>query len=387
METLRALMRGVLPPAGNPIYSLAYRTDTTLPSFEGYHTTWVDSGTSALALALISARQARPELVAPEVIIPAYCCPDLAAAANYAGIKLVVVDISANDPAYDAAHLHTALNHNTLAVIAVNFLGLREPLVQLRKLLAGHAGVFLIEDNAQWFPEENETASLSGDFVVFSFGRGKPVSLLGGGLLLSALPAANAAVTKIETTAKSTTLLRLKYVAYNFLLRPFIYQFLARNPLFKLGVTRYHALPAITALDDYRRGLLTENIQAYRQTLLHTQQLVSQYESALAACSLRNELTVLDSERCARLLRYPLLLATAEQKQQLLHALTQRGLGATAMYQHALVDIEGMHEWIAATECPQATDFAARFMTLPLHTGVTDKYCALIRECLMTLTD
>lgn len=393
METLRALMRGVLPPAGNPISTARATTNAVVPEFSGYEAAWVDSGTSALALALLTARQARPELTAPEVIVPAYCCPDLAAAAVYAGVKLVVVDISVCHPGYDLAALQAALSANTLAVIAINFLGLRENLGAIRTLLADFPHAFLIEDNAQWFPSADELNSLTGDLVVFSFGRGKAVSLLGGGLLLSNLPVVRTAITPARASLPANLLLRLKYAAVNFLLWPPAFQLLARNPLLKLGTTRYNPLTQICALDEYRLSLLSNNIAAYRATEAHTQFLATHYQKSLHKAGLSNCLTDLDktlaTEKPPRLLRYPLLLASATQKDQLLTLLTQQGLGATAMYQQPVLAIAGMDVVPVAKSVPtnakHAAEFAERFITLPLHSGVTATHCERIAQCFADL--
>ena len=50
--------------------------------------------------------------------------------------------------------------------------------------LADAAGAVLIEDSAQAFPRDGGGDFWQGDLVVLSFGRGKPVSLLGGGAVL-----------------------------------------------------------------------------------------------------------------------------------------------------------------------------------------------------------
>jgi dTDP-4-amino-4,6-dideoxygalactose transaminase len=382
-------MRGVLPPAGNPV---SLRSENALQlehrvqlEFSGYHTTWVDSGTSALALALLTAKQARTDIAKPEVIIPAYCCPDLVAAAVHAGVKPIAVDISPNDPAYKLDNLTTALNQNTLAVIAVNFLGVRESLAELRVLLTKHPAVFLIEDNAQWFPDESETGSLAGDFVVFSFGRGKPVSLLGGGLLLSKLSSALAPCSRAQQGQLAQYKTKFKFLAYNLLLLPQAYQLLARNPLIKLGETHYHPLLQIAAMDSYRHHLLAENIRAYRASRHITAALAAEYDRILATHNVSNQLLAVNSTRCARLLRYPLLLETPEQRDKLLAALTQQGLGATAMYQKPLEEIDRMMPMITTGNSDNARSFAARLITLPLHSGVTKKHCELIASCIALL--
>lgn len=378
MEALRTLIRGHLPPAGEEVRT-EVRPQGRKPKFVGYDIEWLDSGTSALALALQTARKLRPELTAPEVIIPGYCCPDLVAAAVYAGVDVVVADISRNDPGYDLAELEACINKQTLAVIAVNFLGIQERLREIKSRLGSSA--FLIEDNAQWFPDPSESDELEGDFVVFSFGRGKPVTLLGGGLLLSkpgyraAMPPPDSA--KVEANALS----KCKYYLYNWLLRPQLYQCLNRNPLIKLGHTQYQPLSRVQKITPYQAQILPANIDAYRARARSNE---NAYETFLRA---HNELHALNSPRRRRLLRYPLLLKSARQRDELLDSLSRFGLGATPMYQRPIMCVPGVAGLVRAPRpYPNAHSFSDRLMTLPVHSGVNTNHLQRIRTRVEALT-
>src|SRR5690606_34335161 len=227
-----------LPPAG---HAIAWRgKDHPLPQFPGYRSLWVNSGTAALAAAMWLARQRQPSIAQPEVILPAYGCPDLVAAAVHAGVRPVLVDIGSEDPGYDLDALAAALSARTVAVVAVNFLGIAERLQQLRECIAAFPQIALIEDDAQWFPEPLPAPPLEGDYICISFGRGKPVSLLGGGLLLvkDSLPTD----WPIQPAADAGAALLPKLLAYNALLRPAAYGLISRNPFLKLGQTVYKPL-------------------------------------------------------------------------------------------------------------------------------------------------
>src|SRR6188474_3112310 len=119
------ILYGDLPPVGHRI-SLQAAPENNLVEFLGGNQYWVDSGTSALALAVLDAKTYLPGLHQPRVIIPGYCCPDLVAACIYAGVEPVAVDIGENDPAYDLECLAEHLDERVIAVIAVNFLGIAE---------------------------------------------------------------------------------------------------------------------------------------------------------------------------------------------------------------------------------------------------------------------
>ena len=140
------------------------------------------SGTAALAIALHCAKKLHPLGNKRQVIIPGYGCPDLVSAVVHAGLVTVLVDLEADSHQLSHQAIQRALTEKTLPIVAVNFLGLPGRLPNLRQI-TDSAECLLIEDNAQWFPEPED--KLYGDFVITSFGRGKPVNLLGGGLLLT----------------------------------------------------------------------------------------------------------------------------------------------------------------------------------------------------------
>lgn len=385
MAAIGALIRGDLPPAGQPI---VWETGAdALPSFAGYRAVAVQCGTAALALALIAARQLRPEVASPEVVLPGYACPDLVAAAEFAGLRPRLADIGADDPGFDLAALEAALNASTVAVVAVNFLGIAERLPALGSLLAAR-NIALVEDDAQWYPELGGGVVLRGDMACLSFGRGKPVSLLGGGLLLvretlfdrlgEAWPQAHLALPE-ETSAAA---LRGKIALYNLLLRPQLYALLSRNPLLKLGATRFKPLPAIRGIEPLRVRLLAANVSRHRERARDNEARVREL---LAAHPALLDLPRQLAPRAQRLLRYPLLCRDGATRDRLWQRLRADGLGATAMYQRALPAIDGVEGRVAAGPLPGAERFAQRLLTLPLHEGVGERHWQRIDELLRVM--
>jgi dTDP-4-amino-4,6-dideoxygalactose transaminase len=270
-----------------------------------------------------------------------------------------------------------------VAVVAVNFLGIAERLAAIRALLAARGGdIALIEDDAQWFPEP-QAGAVRGDLVCTSFGRGKPVSLLGGGLLwadanhatlISQLPIAAAQVPGAT--------FRLKACAINALLRPRLYGVINRNPLIELGQTRFKPLPELRALDPLRATLLSANVAVHLARSRETEREVSQ---RVAAADGLIDLPALAGERSGRLLRYPLLCRDRTQRDALWQALQQAGLGATAMYQRVLPEVEGVGTIEVAGTLPGARRFAERLLTLPVHAGVGARHLRRMAALLRSL--
>jgi dTDP-4-amino-4,6-dideoxygalactose transaminase len=360
------LIHGDLPPTGNPILLDA---DTPPPQFDGYSAHWLNSGTAALALALIIARQQRPEVHEPQVILPAYGCPDLVAAAEFAKVRPLLVDIGHDDPGYNLDSLERALGPQTVAVVAVNFLGIRERLAALQSLTSKHPGTLLIEDNAQWMPAPDDKYQLSADLVCLSFGRGKPVSLLGGGaLLISNRSRLRVPEGTIGAAVNAGATYKLKIVAFNALLNRYIYWGVNRNPLVTLGRTEFKPLTAITSMDSDRQRYLGANIAASR---IANRSSAMTWQ-ALAAVSPKVKLLAIESNRIGRYLRYPLLCEDQNVRTRLLKTLDSGGFGSSLLYQRPLIEIENIHARVGAFESNAgAKAFANRLLTLPLHSQVS----------------
>ncbi len=375
-----------LPPVGNPV-QLYSRDKTPLnraaSNFPAVFLHWdiqfYDSGTSALAAAMIAARTKKfgtGYAGDAEVIIPAYGCPDLIAAAVYAGLKPVLVDLQASRPWMDLQAVADAVSAATVAIIAVDLFGIPERLSRLRPI-ADKAEIVLIEDSAQGFPAQAMTrhgeAYWQGDLVVLSFGRGKPVSLLGGGAVLS--PQGNNSISALLPqlpSPKDNAIQRLRYrlkaQLYNVMLHPRLYWLPAALPFLHLGETAYHPLSSIAGLDRLRKKLLMANIHAYYGYDEHALAINRYTRTALQGNeNIINLAAVCELPEAQRLLRYPLLLPASE-RDHVVHCLNQNGRGASIMYAAAIPEIHGLEQVLDKQKLfPCARDFAARLLTLPMH--------------------
>jgi dTDP-4-amino-4,6-dideoxygalactose transaminase len=377
-----------LPPVGNPVCLKRQHADISLlpEQFAPYTPRFLDSGTAALAAAIQAAASLK-DTATPEVILPAYGCPDLVSAAVHAGARPVLVDLERERPWMDPAGVSAAISPHTVAIVAVCLFGIPERMAVLRPL-ADAAGIVLIEDSAQAFPRSGGEDFWQGDLVVLSFGRGKPVSLLGGGAVLfreqrfAALLAD--AGGDVAVPRGNAMAMNARARLYNSLLSPRLYWIAQSLPFLHLGETRYHPLDTITPMDVDRQALLVANIEAYRRRPLEAGTGVA----GLVASLTDRGLPIIDLPRScgysspASLLRYPLLL-DIESRDAVSERLGEQGLGASLMYPAALPAIEGLHCILGgASEFPAASEFAARILTLPLHERVSAADLDAMGACL-----
>ena len=383
-----------LPPVGNPVCLSSHGqvpTDSAVATlFSSDQARFYASGTAALAAAVVAAMKVK-SIESAEVILPAYGCPDLVSAVEFAGAKPVLVDIAVDRPWLDLTQLALAITDNTAAIVAVNLFGISERWTQLREL-AEKNNVILIEDSAQYFPGGEEQQDWQGDLVVLSFGRGKPVSLLGGGAVLAKKASLFERLPKAENIAAGLSqrlIFGLKARLYNAMISPLLYWLPQAMPFLHLGETHYHKLSAIDVMDQVRLNLLACNIDCYQRDVEVTAccEKISSMLDSLGSSSDRisNLPRVCESGPNRRLLRYPLLLEAATRN-QVYQKLTQAGLGASIMYPASLPEIAGMNHILDEKQrFPNADVFASRLLTLPTHMHVNKKNIEKIKAILSEL--
>jgi len=362
-----------LPPAGNPVRLTGSHDDDSLLKavFAPYSPRYFGSGTAALAASILVSISIKGTSE-PEVILPAYGCPDLLSAVVYAGAKPVLVDLEANRPWMDLEQVSKAITANTVAIIAASLCGIPERYNALRQL-TDQSAVLIIEDSAQLFPGSIEEVNWQGDLVVISFGRGKPVSLLGGGAVLfqderlgSLLPDTPASTGGIGQRLA----FRIKTLLYNWLIAPRRYWTMRWLSFLHIGDTRYHQLEGIGPLDLARRHSLQANIESYLQQGSSVQVALSGIIDSLADNRIVNLPAACQLPARQRLLRFPLLI-DATLRDRVYTRLTDSGLGASIMYPDFLPAISGAGALLAGQgPFPMAKQFARRLVTLPVHAGV-----------------
>lgn len=365
-----------LPPAGNPIIwepSLTSSADVK-KQFKPYDTFFYNSGAESLAAAIVSIISYKGVAV-PEVILSAYSCPELVSAILYAGAKPVLVDLERQRSWINMTDLGKKITKNTVAIIAVNLFGIAERLEKISKICNRHE-IVLIEDSAQSLPEITDNRFWQGDFIVLSFGRGKPVSVLGGGALLcrnqeliKRLPEGRE--NGIKSYKPDWVKYRLKIFLYNLLLHPGLYFIPNSLPFLKLGETRFKPLRGIKIMMENNACVLEANIEHYMRTRTDEKQqwlstIISKSEliDLAKACSSTNNVPAL--------LRYPVLASSRKRRDELYDKLNRAGLGVSKMYQKPLNEIQGLKEMFRDQgEFPNAKEFSETLLTLPTHNGLT----------------
>ena len=363
MTTMQPPVRRPVPVSWHPAGLMLNET------FPAYEAVVCGSGTEALALALQGAAP-RAQSRAPEALLPAYGCPDLVAACLHAGVRPRLVDTVAGGWGFDVNQLEAAISPDTVALVAVNLLGTGDQAEELRAI-ATSAGAALIQDSAQQLPAKLP-AKWVGDYVVLSFGRGKPLNLLRGGMLLRAGAAPSGVIPQPAESGFREWLLsgRLAALAFNAATRPSVYGTTRRLVGASIGETRFRPLEAIhsgsrrltaqvlNGLVDYQdapgydASIWREACREWERAGIDA--LVCPGEVAPRNLRLRLALTAPDAATCAA------LVSALEP------------FGATRMYGTTLERIPQIPGIVASQgPFPNARHLAECLFTLPTHSLVT----------------
>ena len=324
----------------------------------------LDSGTSALTLAMRGALESRKDAA---VALPAFCCYDLATAADGANAPVVLYDVDPATLGPDPASLRRALGENAAAVVVVHLFGIPVDM-SLIAAEARAAGAVVIEDAAQGAGGalgERPLGSL-GSVSVLSFGRGKGVTGGGGGALLGLDETGAGIVARVRNVAAAASggvAEGVKLSAQWALGRPSLYGIPASLPFLELGETIYHPPHPATRMSALAARVVAETWSRRAKEADHRRSIAGELLAAAPASFGR-----ITAPRASRpgYLRLPLLATDAARAA----AATPeaRRLGIMPSYPKSLADLPGFGRWRNTSEpLAGARTLAARLITLPTH--------------------
>jgi dTDP-4-amino-4,6-dideoxygalactose transaminase len=333
----------------------------------------ISSGRAGMTVMLRAMKAAARDSKRTQVIVPAYTCYSVAASVGRAGLELRLCDVETRTVGMDAKLLEQYDWSRVLCVIGTSLYGIPSDLYSLESLATSH-GAFFVDDAAQAMG-----ASIAGRPVggfgsagLFSFDKGKNITTIQGGVILTGAGALADAIDEemraLPPPGLGTTLtMGLKVAAYAALLRPTLYGAVRRLPFLGLGLTPFETDYPIAR---YTKVLsrLAERLHA-RLDDLNSQRRGNAARLRAALDGMRH-VTFIDGlpDAHAVYARFPVLVDAAV-RDELLAALEAAGIGASASYPRALADVPEAAAGLPAgdLDTPVARAVASRIVTLPTH--------------------
>lgn len=357
---------GRIRPAGEPLprRRREIRPEEVLP--DGYEALFVQSGTAALALALLLIKE-QCDAQKKRVLLPGYGCPDLVAAVVYAGLEPDFVDTRPNSPFLSLESVEHRLSEDVLAVVSAHFLGLADDIEALRAICDPY-GVIVIEDGAQKIPGSGGIPPVA-NFVVQSFGRGKPIGAMGGGALLiktesSVLADAASRCDCHANEVVGDRFYRLLYPwLFNLAIRPAPYAILSRLPWLNVGEVRYRPLKSVRPLDSSR---LVTALEVWSKVSYVPNGRQVTYRDELAKIGhLYPDERIREQLSQVPVTRYPLLIEE-KARLRLQQSRAFSALGFSVMYGKTLPELV-RNSYRGSSRLINAQKFADCLLTLPVH--------------------
>lgn len=353
---------------------------------ESQHFLYLSSGRAALWLILRAAAHLKPER--QEVVLPAYTCPAIVSAILKVNLKPVLCDLNLADFGYRLEDLDRKICRRTLAVIPVHLFGYASPLEEIIAL-ASHSGTWVFEDAAQAFgnPFVHQPSILPahrGDAIFFSFGRGKPLSALHGGILVTRSEELGQTAHRIYgTLSESGTWSHLKYslsfLAYSLFSNPYLYWAPLKLPCLHLGETLFEpSFPIRRGLPAAARVIfmLVDSLRDETETRRRNTAYYTEHLRDLPGLQI-------PPHPAYPYLRYPLLAHTRNLRDRILNELSARGLAGAAFYPCPLNRLPRLREILQDdAPYPNAQSLAERLVTLPVHSGVADRDLTRVVEAI-----
>ena len=340
--------------------------------FKVRHVFFSTSGRAGLSVGLQALRALNPER--DEVLLPAFTSFSVPSAVVNAGLKISLYDLHPDTLAPDLASLEKALNSRTLCVVVCHLFGYPLDLQPLRDICREY-GTYLFDDAAQAMGAriDGKLAGTMGDVGLFSLSRGKNMTAVDGGIVLTdrddvAEQLRGMILPKGSAGAAQTMKNLARALALTFMLHPRAYWLPASLPFLNIGASVFDPEFDTDGLDRLRAGLAGSVLERL---------------DALNAGRRRVSISLLAGLESVHGVRTVRPLSTAEPVFLRLPVLPAAGewgkifeipkLGVVRSYPLALHQIPGVAPHLVTRgRYPVSEMLARNLLTLPTHAFVQD---------------
>lgn len=388
-----------LPPAASPIpwsniingfISLPFAGKSEKHLFEQqlqsrFHTDHcflLSSGKAAMTILLQALHDLYP--ARNEVVIPAFTCYSVPASIKKAGLKIVLCDTAPHSFDFDKKKLTLLLEERAdsiLCLMPTHFYGIAVELPEHNCENGSH--IPIIEDAAQSMGEKDNAQCFLGtraDAGFFSLGRGKALSCVEGGIILTdRSDLAQSLSQRIESLPSYSftemVKLLLKATLANLLIHPSLYWLPRLLPFLRLGETIYEKDFVVKQFSPIQRS--------FAKNWLKT--LEKQRNSRLinADCWFKTDLdsacAVAKRESSSSMIRLPFFAPSKAYRDHLISISNSMGLGIMPAYPSTINMIPQIQNEFSGQHFPNAEKLTDHLFTIPVHSLVNERDYEKIR--------
>jgi len=336
----------------------------------------VSSGKAGLVMILEALHSLHPDR--DEVVLPAFTCYSVPAAVKKAGLKIRLCDTGKGTLDYDKMHLAEIIGTNQqakkiLCVLVTHLFGCPADFDGI-KAIVGNT-IPLVEDAAQAMGEEKNSKKLGtqGDVGFFSLGRGKALSTMDGGLVITNQDDIGYELIRLSKKMDRFTVsdkfkLAVKTIFTTLMQHPAVFWLPKSIPFLRLGKTIYEEDFPMCSMSSFQISLMHN----WRKRLQRHQKARRENINFWQAVSLQNSFFMCKEKKSVNLVRLPVLISSAEDRDKFCRASKEKGCGIMPTYPTAINDIPQISGEFAGQLFPNAQYLAEHLLTLPVHEYVRD---------------
>ncbi len=337
----------------------------------------VSSGKAALTLILQALHKLYPDC--GEVLIPAFTCYSVPAAIKKAGLQVKLCDTGSRSLDFDKKQLKKIIQTDTkekkiLCVLVTHLFGYPADITTIKQIVGEE--IPIVEDAAQAMGEEIKGQKIGslGDAGFFSLGRGKALSTIEGGVIISKRPDLRAELNTLikdleKYTFSNKIKLAVKTIITTLLQHPVLFWFPKSLPFLRLGETLYEDDFPLRELSPVQRGLarnwqvrLKRHQEARKNNINFWKKHLPGILSPVGL-----------PQQSPGLIRLPVLTRSEKERDEFCALSEQRGLGVMATYPAPINEIPEIAGEFSGQQYPNAKRLADCLMTIPIHEYVTEK--------------
>lgn len=375
-------MKLLVPSAGTPVsfsdilhgFLSSFNQSTT--AFESAiktytnkkHCFFTNSGTTAFYVILKALKTISKKT---EVILPAYTAPSLIMPIKKAGLKPVLCDISLKTFNMDIHSVSRYVNENTLCIVPVHMFGLPMNMEEVARIARQHA-LYIVEDAASSLGAtiHNRPTGAFGDVGFYSFNRGKNLSTLAGGCIVtdreelaSAIETACAALPALGLASRLK--IAAKLIALSLAVRPLFYT-IFYDLIAKLKYTTLHTDFDSFAYTKFQAGVGCALFERASK-MLNKRHDHGMFLFDMLAQTKGIRLPELISHTVPVFNQFPVLFEDENMKELCFEKINNTGIESTKLYPDPIHRVYDFGYDPDRDPFPNATYFSRRLLLIPTH--------------------
>lgn len=352
------------------------------------HCFLMSSGRAAMAMLFTILKQNNPQEQRDEIVLPAYTCYSVPAAAEIAGLKVRICDVDPHTLSYDMEQFRSIDFTRVLCVVSGNLYGYPDDMKTIESITE-KAGCYLLDDAAQSMNAmvDQRYAGTWGDIGLYSLDKGKNITSLQGGIIVTDNDQIASWISQQLDTLPPASVKQqladgLKLIAYMLMLKPCFYWIPANIPALGLGKTIYTT--------DYLFCRYSRSMSALAWRLFKRIDEISRLRTERARKMIEllqsiNGIKFIHKVNDSALpvyLRLPLLVDSSKNRNTIIAELNRAGIGASASYPQSIADLEDICDFavIHNNVASSGQYIASHILTLPTLSYMNDKDMARINR-------